>query len=137
MEDYAAWAIEEYLKGSSEHDGLSLLELGLLLQFPESFNELLQGGDQNAVSVVKVEDGNVSSPVAVEVIGIASADLTSAGLLRLHQLDRAIEVVQNLSHVSFAVNLCIIKNNMRLDNFGFFVVSNTLPQVRGPCRGTV
>ena len=116
MEDFAAWAIEEYLQGSSEHDGLSLLELGLLLQFPESFNELLQGGDQNAVCVVKVEDGNVSSPVAVEVIGIAGAELTSACLLCLHQVDRAIEVLENLIHISLTVNL---KQEINLQMLGW------------------
>ena len=79
---------------------LLLLGLHLVLQPPQGLDELLQGGDQEPVGLVEVEERNVSSPVGVEV-GVRGG----GGLLGLHLLHGALQLLQHVLPGLLAVDL--------------------------------
>lgn len=82
------------LKGLFQRGCLSPVIVGLFLQPSESLDQLIEGLDEDTISVVKVEDGNITSPVGVKIfLGVSTSPSASSlthaiivprGLLRLH-----------------------------------------------------
>ena len=95
--DLACLALHQSLP---QQHRLLLLGLHLVLQPPQGLDELLQGGDQEPVGLVEVEERNIASPVGVQV-GVGAL----GGLLGLHLLHGALQVLQHVLPGLLAVDL--------------------------------
>ena len=57
-----------FLQSFSEQHGLLLLNVDFSFEFSQRFNEFLKSSNEDSVSFIKIKDGNVSTPVGVEIV---------------------------------------------------------------------